>query len=57
MKYVNAHFLFTVVISVKYTSEFWEIFEAAVYNKSNFTLHFSLFVTRIIHSFMYLHIF
>jgi hypothetical protein len=48
--------LFTVVISVKYTSEFWEIFEATMYSKSNFLLHFSSFVTRITHPFMYLHI-
>jgi len=44
-------------ISVKYTSELWEIFEATIYSKSNFTPHFSSFVTRIIHPFTYLHIF
>ena len=49
--------LLTVVISVKYTSEFWENFEATIYSKSKFTLHFSSFVTHIIHPFMYLHIF
>jgi hypothetical protein len=48
--------LFTVVISVKYTAEFWEMFEATLYSKSNFTPHFSSFV-RIIHPFIYLHIF
>jgi len=49
--------LFTVVISVKYTSEFREIFEATMYSKSNFTLNFSSLVTRIIHPFLYLHLF